>query len=138
MSHPDPEKRKDRQAKKRPHPITRKNLDRFLSSICEAGGMSGASARGREEAASMEDDHRLVCRGPCVKADWRAHLDIPTGIICVSAAWSHNTKAEKHRDVTLGLTYYDSHGKVRYTDMIFCDSEVRWLMETLWHAPLWD
>jgi hypothetical protein len=86
----------------------------------------------------MPEETPLTCQGPCAKADWRAHLDIPAGILCVSAAWSSNKRAEKHRDVTLCLTYKDEQGRAQRQEMTFCDSEVRWLMETIWHAPIWD
>ncbi len=115
--------------------LTKKKLDRFLASICEAAGMTSHGPR-RETAPARHK--ALVCRGPCEAAEWRAHMDIPSGLLCVSAAWSTNKKADKHRDVTVAITYRDSRGKVQYADMVLCDSEVRWLMETLWHAPIWD
>lgn len=80
----------------------------------------------------------LSCQGPCAKAEWRGHLDIPGGILCVSASWSRNHHAERHRDVTFGVTCLDERGNPHYSEMSYCDSEVRWLMETLWHAPIWD
>ncbi|HRY28499.1 MAG TPA: hypothetical protein P5079_00525 [Elusimicrobiota bacterium] len=114
--------------------LTRKKLDHFLSSLCEEAGMSGKPSGNKTAGGS----HGLVCRAPCRKADWRAHLDIPAGILCVSAAWSANKQAAKHRDVTIAITFLDDDGKPDYADIVFCDSEIRWLMETLWHAPLWD
>ncbi|MBI4397072.1 MAG: hypothetical protein HY548_08260 [Elusimicrobia bacterium] len=120
---------------RKPPKLTKKKLDRFLASICEAAGMTGKSSKRNTHTSK---DGRVVCRAPCGDADWRAHLDIPAGILCVSAAWSSNKKAEKHRDVTVAVTFLDEHEKPQYTDMVFCDSEVRWLMETLWHAPIWE
>ena len=114
--------------------LNKRKLDRFLSSLCEAAGMTGAPKKKAKDA----DGPALTCQGPCANADWRAHLDIPAGILCVSAAWSANKHAEKHRDVTITLTYRDEHGKRQHHEMVFCDSEVRWLMETIWHAPIWD
>lgn len=116
--------------------LTKKKLDRFLSSICEAAGMTGKAPAKKETPG--EKPKRLPCRGDCGGADWRAHLDVPSGVLCVSAAWSSNKKADRHRDVTIAITYKDENGKVNFTDMVFCDSEVRWLVETLWHAPIWE
>lgn len=115
--------------------MNKRKLDRFLASICEAAGMTGGT---HEHKAPEREDGAMKCQGPCAKADWRAHLDIPAGILCVSAAWSTNKHAEKHRDVTVSLTYRDPDGKTQHNEMIFCDSEVRWLMETIWHAPIWE
>jgi hypothetical protein len=115
--------------------MTKKKLDHFLASICEAAGMTGKAPK--KPSDSLMKKARLSCKGPCAAAEWKAHLDIPSGILCVSAAWSSNRQAEKHRDVTIAITYLDEKGKVNYTDMVFCDAEVRWLMETLWHAPIW-
>ena len=36
------------------------------------------------------------------------------------------------------VTYVNDEGKEDYADLTFCDSEVRWIMEALWHAPIWD
>ena len=110
----------------------RKKLERFLSSLCQQGGLSGKPAG--DPAAGPA----LVCRGPCRKAQWRAHLDIPGGILCVSAAPSTSENTHPHRDVTIGITYWDEDNKPGYTDITFCDSEVRWIMESLWHAPIWE
>ena len=111
---------------------TKKKLDHFLASICEAAGMTGKTPKKPVSKGG------LTCQGPCEKSQWRAHLDIPSGMLCVSADWSKNRGAEKHRDVTIAITYLDERGKKQYSEMIFCDSEVRWLMETLWHAPIWE
>jgi hypothetical protein len=116
-----------KRGKRRPL-MTKKSLDRFLSSICEAAGMTGGPLKKKGGADGTAGP---ACQGPCAKAEWRAHLDIPGGLLCVSATWSDNKKAERHRDVTIALTYFDEKGKVQYSDMVFCDSEVRWLMETL-------
>lgn len=113
--------------------LTKKKLDSFLASICEAAGMTGKTPKPTPPGKGA-----LVCHGPCGQAQWRAHMDIPSGILCVSADWSKNRAAEKHRDITIAITYLDERGKPQYSEMIFCDSEVRWLMETLWHAPIWD
>jgi hypothetical protein len=119
--------------------LTKRKLETFLASICEAGGMTGNPAQKKGDDKIAHSHHRgLTCQGPCAKAEWRGHLDIPGGILCVSAAWSRNHHAERHRDVTIGLTYLDERGKPLYSEMNYCDSEVRWLMETLWHAPIWD
>jgi hypothetical protein len=119
--------------------INKRKLENFLASICEAGGMTGKPSRRPEEEKGLRPkDRGLACQGPCVKAEWRGHLDIPSGILCVSATWSRNSHAERHRDVTIALTYLDERGKTQYSEMAYCDSEVRWLMETLWHAPIWD
>lgn len=115
--------------------LTKKKLDSFLASICEAAGMTGKTPKSAKKPAGKSG---LTCQGPCEKSQWRAHLDIPSGILCVSADWSKNRGAEKHRDVTVAITYLNERGKREYSEMIFCDSEVRWLMETLWHAPIWD
>ena len=131
MDKHEPNDGKDRPPKRMPK-ISKKKLDHFLASICEAGGMTGKTPK------SAGKSSKLACQGPCAKAEWRGHLDIPSGILCVSADWSKNRGAEKHRDVTVAITYLDERGKPQYSEMIFCDSEVRWLMETLWHAPIWE
>jgi|GEM_PF-2309291 len=118
--------------------LNKRKLDHFLSSICEAGGMLGPSASATPQNVAPPSDGVISCQGPCGRADWRAHIDIHGGILCVSAAWSTNPEPEKHRDVTLCVTYLDQNKKVCHSEMTFCDSEIRWLMETLWHAPLWD
>lgn len=128
---------KDKKPGSKPVPkITRKKLDRFLSSLCESAGMTGGRRRGKKPGERKK--RPLACKGPCGNAEWRAHLDIPSGILCVSADWSKNRHADKHRDVTVAITYYDEKGREDYADMLFCDSEVRWLLETLWHAPIWE
>jgi hypothetical protein len=118
--------------------LTKRKLESFLSSICEAGGMSGKQPERPQEKNSRLAHGGICCQGPCTKAEWRAHLDIPGGLLCVSAAWSRNSHADRHRDITFGVTYVDGRGKPQYSEMTYCDSEVRWLMETLWHAPIWD
>jgi len=115
--------------------INKKKLDRFLASICEAAGMTGKKPPKEKPA---DDAKSIACQAPCGKAEWRSHLDVPFGILCVSAAWSTNKKAHKHRDVTVAITYLNEDGKPDYADMVLCDSEMRWLMEALWHAPIWD
>lgn len=156
------------------HPkVNGAKLDKMLSAICKAGGMTGGSLsdllrggglsgktrsgshtpgaskggaasenREREGRRSSESsgskEQRFQCKGPCVEAEWRAHLDIPEGLICLSAAWSRSRNAQRHRDVTLGVNYLDNRGRPQYEEMTFCDSEIRWIMETLWHAPIWD
>ncbi|MBK8871504.1 MAG: hypothetical protein IPN19_10780 [Elusimicrobia bacterium] len=146
--------------------INARKLDKLLSAICKAGGMTGgplsdflrgggAPAGFRSNAVpppsgkrqhlsspghspSREGEPRFQCQGPCVEAEWRAHLDIPEGLLCLSAAWSRNTRSHRHRDVTIGVNFLDKRGRPRYEEMTFCDSEIRWIMETLWHAPIWD
>lgn len=136
MPNQEPDDRKNRKSKGGRGPkINKKKLDHFLASICEAAGMTGKPPRKRSKD---EPRRRLVCRGPCAKAEWRAHLDIPSGVLCVSADWTHNKHADKHRDVTIAITYVNDEGKEDFADIVFCDSEVRWLLETLWHAPIWD
>lgn len=129
----DKDKRPDRKSGPR---ISKKKLDRFLASICEAAGMTGRKSSPKK--GSGHKKNALICRGPCHQAEWRAHLDVAYGVLCVSAAWSANKKADKHRDVTVAITYLNEEGKVDYADMVLCDSEVRWLMEALWHAPIWS
>lgn len=128
----NPEGKDPKRNPKHPPKLTKKKLDNFLASICEAAGMTGKTPQ------ESDGKKGLKCEGPCDKAHWRAHLDIPAGLLCVSADWSHNRAAEKHRDVTIAVTYRDERGKTQYSEMVFCDSEVRWLMETLWHAPIWE
>ncbi len=118
--------------------LTKRKLENFLASICEAGGMTGKPFKRSEEEMPQFRTRARGCQGPCAKAEWRGHLDIPGGILCVSAAWSRNTQAERHRDITIAMTYPDARGKSQYSEMTYCDSEIRWLMETLWHAPIWD
>jgi hypothetical protein len=131
-------KPKDHGKEKRSHSHiperTKKKLDKFLSSLCKAGGMTNSAPPQKRKGA----DSYFGCQGRCRQGDWRAHMDIPAGILCVSAKRSSDKRAEPHWDVALAITYTDSHGKPGYIDMVFCDSEVRWLMETLWHAPLWE
>ena len=137
MQNQEPEDRKDHKPGKKHGPkINKKKLNSFLSSICEAAGMTGKPPH--KKGAKEESRRRLVCRGPCAKTEWRAHLDIPSGVLCVSADWTHNKHADKHRDVTIAITYINDEGKEDFADIVFCDSEVRWLLETLWHAPIWD
>src|SRR5262245_44138408 len=114
METPDPKDGKNNRSRKHIPKLTKKKLDRFLASICEAAGMTGkAPKKGRLGKAP-----RLVCRGHCTRAEWRAHLDIPSGILCVSACWSANRRAEKHRDVTIAITFLDEKNKISYTDMV--------------------
>jgi hypothetical protein len=137
--HNSEENKEPVQTPKHPPKLTKRKLESFLSSICEAGGMSGkASLPSKERGGAHSHIRGLTCQGPCAKAEWRGHLDIPEGILCVSASWSRNHQTERHRDVTFGVTYLDERGKPQYSEMSYCDSEVRWLMETLWHAPIWD
>jgi hypothetical protein len=133
----EPHDDKSKRRARKPGPrLSKKKLDRFLASICEAAGMTGQKPKDKGPAEKSRPG--LVCRGPCRTAEWRAHLDVPFGILCVSAAWSTNKKADKHRDVTVTITYWDDDGKPDYADMVLCDSEMRWLMEALWHAPIWS
>lgn len=140
MTHRNPDENKESsRPPKHPPKLSKKKLETFLASICEAGGMTGKLAKQTEEKRHLHSHQQgLTCEGPCAKAEWRGHLDIPGGVLCVSAAWSRNHHTERHRDVTFGLTYLDERGKPQYSEMSYCDSEVRWLMETLWHAPIWD
>lgn len=133
MEAQEPRNEKNKKFRKMLPRLTGKKLDSFLSSICEAAGMTG-----KQTKKSGKKGHGLICRAPCRRAEWRSHLDIPCGILCVSADWSTNKHAGKHRDVTVAITYLDEDGKPDYADIVFCDSEMRWLMETLWHAPIWE
>lgn len=137
--HNPEESNKSKHSPKHLPKLTKRKLETFLASICEAGGMTGKSnKRPDEDRLSHSHIRGLTCQGPCRRAEWRGHLDIPGGILCVSAVWSRNHNIERHRDITFGLTYMDERGKPQYSEMSYCDSEVRWLMETLWHAPIWD
>lgn len=138
MNHNADEHKESNPPPKHPPKFTKRKLESFLASICEAGGMTGKPTKRREEKMFPAAGSGLICQGPCAKAEWRAHLDIPGGLMCVSAVWSRNSHTERHRDITIGLTYIDDRGKTQYSEMAYCDSEVRWLMETLWHAPIWD
>src|SRR5215510_3232858 len=88
--------------------MSKKKLDSFLASICEAGGMTGKLPHKKDDSAKRK---KIACQGPCEEADWRSHLDVPYGLLCVSASWSKNKHAEKHRDVTVALTYMNDQGK---------------------------
>ncbi|MGQ0644085.1 MAG: hypothetical protein ACT4O3_01145 [Elusimicrobiota bacterium] len=134
MDHQGPHDKGKRPSRKTPR-LSKKKLDRFLASICEAAGMTGKKPSPKNAGKAKAG---LVCRGPCRQAEWRSHLDIADGILCVSASWSQNKRAEKHKDITVSLTYLDDEGKPDYADMVLCDSEIRWLMEALWHAPIWS
>jgi hypothetical protein len=130
----NPQDRKNNKNGRRPMPkLTKKALDRFLASICEAGGMTDKTS------TQSKIPHRkpILCQGACKSAQWRAHLDVPAGVLCVCASWSKNKRVQKHRDVTVSLTYRDDKGRIKFTDFVLCDTEIRWLMETLWHAPIW-
>ena len=81
---------------------------------------------------------RISCKCPCADAEWRAQLDIPDGVLCVYAKVTRRDADGPHRDITLAVTYVNDEGKEDYADLTFCDSEVRWIMEALWHAPIWD
>ena len=135
MDKKDPQDDKNKKGPKHLSKFTKKKLDSFLSSICEAAGMTGKTAKKKTEA---HKEKKLSCQGRCDQAEWRAHMDLPAGVLCVSADWSKNKHAEKHRDVVLSISYFDEKGKPQYSELVFCDSEIRWLMETLWHAPIWD
>lgn len=115
--------------------MNRKKLDRFLSSICEKGGMVEPSPA---STPPIKNPQGLTCLGPCGRSHWRAHVDIYRGILCVSALPSQRKGAPPHFDVTLCVTFLDSQNKPQRQEMTFCDSEIRWVMETLWHAPIWE
>lgn len=132
MENPQDDGKKKR---RKPGPnISKKKLDSFLASICEAAGMTGGKPKKKNPESKKR---KLACQGPCQGAEWRAHLDVPFGVLCVSVDWSTNKKAEKHRDVTVAVTFLNDQGKPDYADMVLCDSEMRWLIEALWHSPLW-
>ncbi len=81
---------------------------------------------------------RVACKCPCADAEWRAQLDIPDGVICVYSKVTRRDADGPHRDVTLAVTYVNDQGEPDYADLTFCDAEIRWIMEALWHAPIWD
>ncbi len=136
MSTKGPQDDKNKREPRKGPRINKKKLDSFLASICEAAGMTGKKPRKEEEKGSTRP--AVACQGACKDADWRSHLDVASGVLCVSAAWSKNKNAEKHRDVTVSISYINEDGKPDYSEMVLCDSEVRWLMEALWHAPIWE
>jgi hypothetical protein len=158
MSEKSPDGKKDLPTPKNNTPkVNARKLDKLLATICKAGGMTGGplsdflrtggSAGGEKrehgtvkpgDSSSRSGDPRFQCQGPCMEAEWRAHLDIPEGLLCLSAVWSRNSRSHRHRDVTIGVNYLDKRGRPQYEEMTFCDSEIRWIMETLWHAPIWD
>lgn len=112
----------------------RKKLEKFLSSICESKGLSSSPAPKSDKAPAK----RISCRCPCAGADWRAQLDVPGGVICIHSKVTRKDEDGPHRDITLAVTYLNDEGKEDYADITFCDSEIRWIMEALWHAPIWD
>jgi hypothetical protein len=113
---------------------SRKKLENFLSSLCESKGM-GQSPKKTEGSSPSR---RIACKCPCADAEWRAQLDIPDGILCVYAKRTGVGPDGPHRDITLAVTYINDEGREDFTDMTFCDGEIRWVMEALWHAPIWD
>ncbi len=111
-------------------PQDKKKLEKFLSSLCESKGMAAAKPAGPVQ--------RKPCRCPCEDAEWRAQLDIPDGVLCVYSRVTRQEADGPHRDITIAVTFVNDRGQDDYADLTFCDSEVRWLMEALWHAPIWD
>lgn len=112
----------------------KKKLEKFLSSLCEAKGL-GNAARAEKTPGPRK---RKACKCPCADAEWRAQLDIEDGVICVYAKITRMDAEGPHRDVTLAVTYVNDQGQDDYADITFCDSEIRWVMEALWHAPIWE
>jgi hypothetical protein len=111
----------------------KKKLEKFLASLCDAKGL-GAAPRGEKEPPRK----RMACKCPCADAEWRAQLDIADGVICVYSKVTRRDADGPHRDVTLAVTYVNDEGNEDYADITFCDAEIRWIMEALWHAPIWE
>lgn len=113
----------------------KKQLEKFLSSLCEAKGLgSPPRAAGKTPAPRK----RKPCKCPCADAEWRAQMDIEDGVICIYSKITRQDAEGPHRDVTLAVTYINEEGQDDYADITFCDSEIRWVMEALWHAPIWE
>jgi hypothetical protein len=78
--HNSDENKEPLQTPKHPPKLTKRKLESFLSSICEAGGNVGETRPTLQERGGAHSHIRgLTCQGPCAKAEWRGHLDIPGG-----------------------------------------------------------
>jgi hypothetical protein len=132
MENHDPKKDKGEGRSSKFSPQAKKKLEKFLSSLCEAQGL------GAPKPSPKAPGKRIACKCPCADADWRAQLDIADGVICVYSKISRRDADGPHRDITLAVTYVNDQGQEDYADITFCDAEVRWVMEALWHAPIWD
>jgi hypothetical protein len=131
---PQPPKDSDESRPSKFPPQSRKDLDKLLSSLSQR-------LRSKPKDSSGEPSprpHRKDCLCPCKDAEWRAQLDVPEGVLCVYSKVTGKDADGPHRDITLAVTYVNDRGEDDYTDITFCDSEVRWIMEALWHAPIWD
>jgi hypothetical protein len=116
-------------------PQAKKRLEKFLSALCDAKGLGSAPRADKKKDVPAK---RTPCKCPCADAEWRAQLDIEDGVICVYSKVTRRDADGPHRDVTLAVTYVNEEGEPDYADITFCDSEVRWIMEALWHAPIWE
>lgn len=122
----------DKKHKKDGDDGARKKLEEFLSGLCEAKGL------GKKPSQKPAPFKRIACKCPCADAEWRAQLDIHEGVLCVYSKITRQDAEGPHRDVTLAVTYINDEGKEDYADITFCDGEIRWILEALWHAPIWD
>ena len=132
MENHDAKKDKNERSSKGPS-RDKKELEKFLAGLCEAKGL-GKPPRSEKEPQRK----RMACKCPCADAEWRAQLDIHEGVLCVYSKVSREEADGPHRDVTLAVTYVNEDGEEDYMDITFCDAEIRWIMEALWHAPIWE
>jgi hypothetical protein len=132
MESQDPKKDKNDSRSSKLPAQAKKRLEKFLASLCEAKGL------GKPKPPAGTPSRRMACKCPCSDAEWRAQLDIQDGVICVYSKVTRQEADGPHRDVTLAVTYLDEDGREDYADITFCDGELRWIMEALWHAPIWD
>jgi hypothetical protein len=130
---PQPPKDRDDGRPKKFSSADRKKLDTFLSALCDSKGLPSVP-----KADGEASPRRTECRCPCKDAEWRAQLDVPGGIVCVYSKITRRDAEGPHRDITLAVTYENEQGESDYADITFCDSEIRWIMEALWHAPIWE
>ena len=103
--------------KKQHKKTAKQKLDEFLASICESKGMGG-------DLPLSQHDHQRVCRNlDCDSAQWRSHIDIPDGVLCLTY---------KNHCVSIVRTVWDEKEKEPWVHgIIFFRVEAQWIIGAL-------
>jgi len=104
--------------------LTKKKLNDFLASICDAKGMTniGMTRKSLNKARAKRKD--LICRNKaCTSSKWYWHREIQGGCLCVT---------ENEEKVTICKTVYDDFRKdLCAFQVTLVGKEIEWLYEMI-------
>lgn len=112
--------------KKRAKFLTKKQLDQFLSSICESKGM-GLQDSPSKLVKKTNNTGNFQCKNiHCKKAKWRAHVGVPNGLLCITSQNHH---------VSIMRTITVNENKESFADgIVLYQVEAEWLLRVLYLA----